>query len=148
MTNIAQMVNVLQAMILTDGSDMLLTPTYHVYGMYKVFQDATSVPFTINGGEYKQGDQSLPAVTASIAKGQDGKVYIALVNLDPANEAEVTLDFDNGDYSSLVGQILTADAITAKNTFDAKEVVKPASFSGDLDELVLPAKSVVVAELK
>ena len=75
-------------------------------------------------------------------------MYIALVNLDPANEAEVTLDFDNGDYSSLVGQILTADAITAKNTFDAKEVVKPASFSGDLDELVLPAKSVVVAELK
>jgi len=139
---------VLQAMILTDGGDMLLTPTYHVYGMYKVFQDATSIPFTINGGEYKQGDQSLPAVTASIAKGQDGKVYIALVNLDPANEAEVALDFDNGDYSSLIGQILTADAITAKNTFDAKEVVKPASFSSDLDELVLPAKSIVVAELK
>ena len=148
MTNIAQMVNVLQAMILTDGDDMLLTPTYHVYGMYKVFQDATSIPFTINGGEYKQGDQSLPAVTASIAKGQDGKVYIALVNLDPANEADVALDFDNGDYSSLIGQILTADAITAKNTFDAKEVVKPASFSSDLDELVLPAKSIVVAELK
>tara|TARA_Y100000310_G_C20555410_1_gene750256 strand:- start:22 stop:291 length:270 start_codon:yes stop_codon:yes gene_type:complete len=63
-------------------------------------------------------------------------------------KAEVTLDFDNGDYSSLVGQILTADAITAKNTFDAKEVVKPASFSSDLDELVLPAKSIVVAELK
>ncbi|PRO74594.1 hypothetical protein C6Y40_05660 [Alteromonas alba] len=60
----------------------------------------------------------------------------------------MTLDFDNGDYSSLVGQILTADAITAKNTFDAKEVVKPASFSSDLDELVLPAKSIVVAELK
>ena len=148
MTNIAQMVNVLQAMILTDGEDMLLTPTYHVYGMYKVFQDATSIPFTINSGEYEQGDQSLPAVTASIAKGQDGKVYIALVNLDPANEAEVALTLNNGDFSSLVGQILTADAITAKNTFAAKEVVKPESFSSDLDELVLPAKSVLVAELK
>lgn len=148
MTNIAQMVNVLQAMILTDGEDMLLTPTYHVYGMYKVFQDATSIPFTINSGEYEQGDQSLPAVTASIAKGQDGKVYIALVNLDPVNEAEVALTLNNGDFSSLVGQILTADAITAKNTFAAKEVVKPASFSSDLDELVLPAKSVLVAELK
>lgn len=148
MTNIAQMVNVLQAMILTAGEDMLLTPTYHVYGMYKVFQDATSIPFTINSGEYEQGDQSLPAVTASIAKGQDGKVYIALVNLDPVNEAEVALTLNNGDFSSLVGQILTADAITAKNTFAAKEVVKPASFSSDLDELVLPAKSVLVAELK
>ena len=148
MTNIAQMVNVLQAMILTDGEDMLLTPTYHVYGMYKVFQDATSIPFTINSGEYEQGDQSLPAVTASIAKGQDGKVYIALVNLDPVNEAEVALTLNNGDFSSLVGQILTADAITAKNTFAAKEVVKPESFSSDLDELVLPAKSVLVAELK
>lgn len=148
MTNIAQMVNVLQAMILTDGADMVLTPTYHVYGMYKVFQDATSIPFTIHAGEYKQGEQVLPAVTASIAKGTDGKVYIALVNLDPTNKAEIDLELTNGGFTALKGQLLTAAEITAKNTFAAKETVKPTNFSSALDELVLPARSVLVAELK
>lgn len=148
MTNIAQMVNVLQAMILTDGADMLLTPTYHVYGMYKVFQDATAIEFTMSNSEYTEGDKTLPAVTASIAKGQDGKYYIALVNLDPANEAQVNLSLTNSSFDKLEGHILTADAITAKNTFDAKDVVTPSSFTAKFDNLVIPAKSVVVAALK
>ncbi|MDC8829679.1 alpha-N-arabinofuranosidase [Alteromonas gilva] len=148
MTNIAQMVNVLQAMILTDGADMLLTPTYHVYGMYKVFQDATAIPYSIASGEYSNGEQTLPAVTTSIARGTDGKVYIALVNLDPAVDAEINLNLSGADFASLSGQILTADAITAKNTFDAKGQVKPTAFTADADNFVLPAKSVVVAELK
>ena len=148
MTNIAQMVNVLQAMILTDGADMLVTPTYHVYGMYKVFQDATSVPFEIESGDYSEGDQHLPAVTASIAKGQDGKTYIALVNLDPKNDAEVKLQFSGQSVSSLEGEILTAKEMTAKNTFSEKNTVRPVAFSSPAGKVLLPAKSVVVAELR
>lgn len=147
MTNIAQMVNVLQAMILTDGAEMVKTPTYHVYGMYKVFQDATAIPFSINTSKYRQDGESVPAVTASIAKGDNGKLYIALVNLDPAEKATVSLDLEGMKVSALKGQILTADNITDKNTFAKKNVVKPTAFSAKADDLTLPAKSIVVAEL-
>ena len=147
MTNIAQMVNVLQAMILTDGAEMVKTPTYHVYGMYKVFQDATAIPFSINTSKYSQDGESVPAVTASIAKGDNGKLYIALVNLDPAEKATVSLDLEGMKVSALKGQILTADNITDKNTFAKKNVVKPTAFSAKADDLTLPAKSIVVAEL-
>ncbi|GAB3036505.1 alpha-N-arabinofuranosidase [Bowmanella dokdonensis] len=148
MTNIAQMINVLQAMILTDKEKMILTPTYHVYGMYKVFQDATSVPFKIETGQYGNGDKSVPAVTASVAKGTDGKLYLALVNLDPNESATVGLKLNGIKASQAVGQILTADKMDAHNSFAQPEVVKPKAFSAKLSNLSLPAKSVVVAELK
>ena len=82
MTNIAQMVNVLQAMIMTEGSKMVLTPTYHVYRLYVPFQDATYLPVTFNAGEYKVGTITLPKVDALAARGKDGKVWLSLVNLD------------------------------------------------------------------
>ena len=148
MTNIAQMVNVLQAMVLTDGADMLVTPTYHVFGMYKVFQDATAIPFTIDSDVYQHGEKQLPAVTASLAKGTDGHVYLALVNLDPENEASIALNFSNANFSKLTGELLTHDAITAKNTFKQKEVVKPAAFTASPNDLTLPAKSVLVGRLQ
>ena len=148
MTNIAQMVNVLQAMILTDKEKMVLTPTYHAYGMYKVFQNATSIPFEIDSPEYKKGDESVPAVTASVARGEDGKLYLALVNMDPKNAAEIELDIDGVKAKRAVGQMLTADAMDARNTFDKPDVLHPVAFSADLDELEIPAKSVVVVELQ
>ena len=64
MANIAQMVNVLQAMILTDGPKMVLTPTYHAFRMYLPFQDATFVPVTLEAGRYTHGSISLPRVDA------------------------------------------------------------------------------------
>lgn len=148
MTNIAQMVNVLQAMVLTDKEKMLLTPTYHVYGMYKVFQDATAIPFTLTADDYTEGEQSLPSVTGSLAVGKDGKTYLALVNLDPTESADVSFTFKNGDFTQGVGQLLTADEITAKNTFDAPAVVKPTPFTTSLDDFTLPAKSIVVVALQ
>ncbi|WP_102797080.1 alpha-N-arabinofuranosidase [Bowmanella denitrificans] len=148
MTNIAQMVNVLQAMILTDKEKMVLTPTYHVYGMYKVFQDATSVPFKLQTGLYGNSDKSVPAVTASVAKGTDGKLYLALVNLDPSESATIKLKLSGASASQAVGQILTADKMDAHNSFTQPEVVKPQAFSSKLSNLSLPAKSVVVAELR
>ncbi|KFZ38992.1 alpha-N-arabinofuranosidase [Shewanella mangrovi] len=147
MTSIAQMVNVLQAMILTDKEKMVLTPTYYVYDMYKVFQDATSIPFTIKTDKYAEDGKSVPAVTASVAKGTDGKLYLALVNLDPTESASVKLALKGVKAAKAVGQILTADKMDAHNSFDKPAQVKPARYSSSLDELSLPAKSVVVAEL-
>lgn len=148
MTNIAQMVNVLQAMILTDGADMLLTPTYYVYGMYKVFQDADSIPFTLETTRYQHDDESLPAVTGSLAEGKDGKLYLALVNLDPVNDAHVQLDLKGKSVKSLQGEILTSAAITDKNTFADKDVVEPEAFTAKAGNLTLPAKSIIVVALQ
>ena len=147
MTAIAQMVNVLQAMILTDKEKMVLTPTYYVYDMYKVFQDATSIPFTINTDNYSEDGKSVPAVTASVAKGTDGKLYLALVNLDPTESASITLNIKGINANKVVGQILTANKMDAHNSFDNPAQVKPARYSSSLDKLSLPAKAVVVAEL-
>lgn len=148
MTNIAQMVNVLQAMILTDKEKMVLTPTYHTYGMYKVFQDATSIPFEIKTGRYGKGDNSVPAVTASVARGTDGKLYLALVNLDPDNGASIDLDIDGVKVSKAVGLLLTANDMDARNTFESPEQLQPVAFEAELKDFSIPAKSVVVVELK
>src|SRR5216110_3245698 len=61
--NLAQCVNVLQAVILTDKEKMILTPTYHVMEMYNVHQDATLIPVTLKGTNYVQGNDSLPALS-------------------------------------------------------------------------------------
>ncbi|WP_049721033.1 alpha-N-arabinofuranosidase [Gilvimarinus polysaccharolyticus] len=148
MTNIAQMVNVLQAMILTDKEKMVLTPTYHTYGMYKVFQDSTSVKFSLKTDKYKKDGKTVPSVTASVARGKDGKLYLALVNLDPLNDAAIDLNVTGAKVSRAIGQILTAKAMDARNTFDNPEAITPTAFSSDLDDLTIPAKSVVVVELK
>ena len=86
---IAQMVNVLQAMVLTDGDRMLLTPTYHVFHMYVPFQGATPYPATVSGPRYVEGKHVLPMVDASVARGTDGTLHLALVNLDPDRAAHV-----------------------------------------------------------
>jgi alpha-N-arabinofuranosidase len=129
MTNIAQMINVLQAMILTDGPKMVLTPTYHVYKLYVPFQDATFLPVTFNAGQYKFARYTLPRVDALAARGKDGKVWLALVNLDPNAEAEVTAKVPGVVASKAVGQVLTAASFGDVNTFDAPAAVAPKPFS-------------------
>ncbi|MCM8729857.1 alpha-N-arabinofuranosidase [Hephaestia sp. GCM10023244] len=141
---IAQMVNVLQAMILTEGDRMLLTPTYHVFDMYVPFQGATPYPATVEGPRYKQGDHDLPMVDVSAAKGTDGKLYLSLVNLDPDRPARVTTRLTG----TATGRILTGPAIDTHNTFDAPNTIHPVAYSGKSagGKLVfdLPAKSVAV----
>ena len=89
MANIAQMVNVLQAMILTDKEKMVLTPTYHVFRMYVPFQDATFVPVSLDAGTYTQGDITLPRVDAIAARDKAGKLWLAVTNLDPGRPVTV-----------------------------------------------------------
>jgi alpha-N-arabinofuranosidase len=152
MTNIAQMINVLQAMILTDKEKMLLTPTYHVFEMYKPFQNATLLPAELTTPEYKVGDVSIPAVSASAARAADGAVVLALVNTDPNKPARVTVRLAGGAKSKISARVLTNAAMNAHNTFAAPNAVQPAPFSGGKRKgdgwvFDLPAKSVVVATL-
>jgi alpha-N-arabinofuranosidase len=153
MTNIAQMVNVLQAMILTDKTRMVLTPTYHAFKMYVPFQDATSLPVTLdNNTTYSSGSQAVPQVSASAARGKDGKVYLALVNTDPNKATEVTVNVGGAGAAKLNGQVLTAAKMDAHNTFDAPNAVKPAAYSaqaaGGKLTIALPAKSVLVGSVE
>jgi alpha-N-arabinofuranosidase len=152
MANIAQMVNVLQAMILTDKEKMVVTPTYHVFEMYIPFQDATPFKAEVNTPDYKIGEWTLPAVDVSAARGTDGKIYIALANLDPNKAATVTANLAGTKAREVAGRVLTGPTMDARNTFDNPNAVQPKSFKGSRkgDSLVwqLPAKSVAVMTLQ
>jgi alpha-L-arabinofuranosidase len=153
MTNIAQMINVLQAMILTDKEKMLLTPTYHVFEMYRPFQNATLLPAELTTPEYKHGDVAIPAVSVSAARTTDGKIALALVNTNPGQPARVTVKVQGLAAKKISARVLTTEAMNAHNTFDKPEAVKPAAFNGaklkgDSWVFDLPAKSVVVATLE
>ncbi len=152
MTNIAQMVNVLQAMILTDGAKMALTPTYHVFQMYIPFQGATWLPTEINAPEYKLGNDSVAAVSVSAARDTEGRLQLALVNLDPNREAVVTTTVNGAKAGGAVGRVLTSKTMDARNTPDVPEAIAPvkisASRKGDALVLRLPPKSVSVVRLQ
>jgi len=152
LTAIAQMVNVLQAMILTDKEKMVLTPTYWVYDLYKPFQGATSLPLEVNSPNYTLGKSSVPAVSASAARDTAGVVHLALVNVDPNKSATVTIKLTGVAGKTAKGRVLTASTMAAHNTFDAPNQVKPAAFTsasikGDVLTATLPSKSVVVLDL-
>jgi alpha-N-arabinofuranosidase len=148
MSAIAQMVNVLQAMILTEGEEMILTPTYHVFHMYIPFQGATTLPADIEAPEYRHGEWSLPAVDVSAARAADGRVHIAFVNLDPGSAASVSTAIAGIRLRGARGQLLTAPEMDAHNTFETPDAVEPETFRArrDGDRLVVevPPKSVIV----
>ena len=72
MANLAQTVNVLQAVILTNEEKMMLTPTYHVMEMYNVHQDATMIPLTVQSNDYVFNNEKLKAISASASKDANG----------------------------------------------------------------------------
>lgn len=152
MANIAQMVNVLQAMILTDGPKMILTPTYHVFDLFKVHQDATSLPVELTSPDYTVGDAKIPAVSASASRDASGRVHVSLVNADPRAAVMLSCQLAGLSPHSVSGQVLTAPAINSINTFDAPHAVEPAPFAdaklaAGVLEVTLPAKSIVMLEL-
>ena len=153
MANIAQIVNVLQAMILTDGPKMIVTPTYHVFDMYKVHHDATMLPVELQCSDYTFDNDSIPSVSASASKDESGTIHISLCNLDPNKEAVVNCAIEGAEPKSITGQVLTAKEMTAHNTFDNPEAVKPVAFTnfkldGNILSTTLPSKSVVVLAVK
>ena len=153
MANIAQMVNVLQAMVLTDKEKMVLTPTYHVFRMYKAHQGATLIPVDFTPPEYALGQASVPALNASASRGKDGRLHLSLVNLDPNRAAEITAKATGSVIKTISGEVLTASMMNARNTFDNPNAIRPAPFKGYRIQdaqvnLSIPPKSVVVLELQ
>jgi alpha-L-arabinofuranosidase len=153
--NIAQTINVLQAMILTKGDDMILTPTYHVFDMYQVHHDAALLPTTtIEDGSYEHGGRSIPAISSSASRDEEGRMHVTIANMDPNRARKVQLKFRGAAVAGVsTGRVLTADAMQAHNTFDEPEAVKPEPFdgtevSGNTLSVQMPSKSVVVLELE
>ncbi len=152
MANIAQVVNVLQAMILTQGSEMVLTPTYWVFDMYKVHQDAMQIPVDLVCENYKYDGEEIPAISAS-ASVKDGVVSITLCNLNPNKEESLKINLGDQSYSSVSGKIITSDKMNDFNDFGKtpKVIMKDWDVSkpkkGNLS-LTLPSKSVVLIQLK
>ncbi|HWU15922.1 MAG TPA: alpha-L-arabinofuranosidase C-terminal domain-containing protein [Caulobacter sp.] len=149
MANIAQMINVLQAMILTDKDKMLLTPTYHVFHMYVPFQDATFVPLTFDAGTYTTNGVTLPRVDAVAARDKAGKVWLAVTNIDPKSPATFSVSLAGVKATKASGQTLSAPKIDSVNTFDAPDTVSPKASSarvagGRLTVTVAPASVTVL----
>jgi alpha-N-arabinofuranosidase len=154
MANIAQTMNVLQSLFLTEGEKLVLTPTYHVFEMYKVHHDATLLPIELDSPAYKvEGrDGEMPAVSASASRDGDGIVHVSLVNAHARESISVSCELRDVEAKGVTGRVLTAEKLDAHNTFDNPENVKPASFDGaTIDDgklaVKLPPRSVVVLTL-
>lgn len=154
MANIAQTVNVLQAMVLTDGSRMIFTPTYHVFEMYKVHQNATRLPVELESARYEFGAEGIPAVSASASVDAEGVVHLSLCNCHPQAAVDVECELRGRTAEQVSGRVLTAPAMNAHNAFDAPQAVSPVDFQGmerrggSALRVQLPPMSVVVLEVR
>lgn len=154
MTNIAQTVNVLQAMLLTKDEHLVKTPTFYVFNMYKVHHDATMLPINISSEVYSLNDKSINALSASASKNADGKIHITITNVNPHKALVVDCDLKGTNSVEFgKGSIISGEAINAFNDFGQKEEVTIHPFSdvsvdGNQVKVTIPAKSVVMVELK
>jgi len=151
MANLAQTVNVLQAVILTHDEKMILTPTYHVFDLYSVHQDAVLLPVTVENSRTMAGTDTLPSLSVSASRNAGGVTHCSLVNIDPDNALEVQLAVTRMNVGVVKGRVLASQHIQDHNTFESPEKVKPAAFSGFLKQdgtirVTLPPGSVVVLE--
>jgi alpha-N-arabinofuranosidase len=149
MANLAQTVNVLQALVLTDKDKMLLTPTYYVFDLFKVHQDAQLLPIEIASPDYSYNGETIKAINASASIDSAGRKHITLVNLDPSKNINISLSIAG---SKTTGRIVTSTNYTDVNTFGEPQKVMAKTFSGmrrenDKLSVVLPAKSVVMLEV-
>ncbi|MGG4096582.1 alpha-N-arabinofuranosidase [Paenibacillus lautus] len=154
MANIAQVVNVLQSVVLTEGEKMILTPTYHVFDMYKVHQDAERLATNYSGVDYEMDGEKIPQVSVTASKDQAGKIHVSLCNVSHTEQSDVTIQLRglNGEVSKIVGQQLASDSLDAHNTFESPETLRPTTFHAfEQERDVLRAKlapmSVTVLEI-
>jgi alpha-N-arabinofuranosidase len=151
MANIAQTINVLQALILTDehSDRLVLTPTYHIFEMYKVHHDATLLPLELHCDQYTCGDDTMAGLSVSASRDKMGVVYLSLCNLNANEDTAVTCELRGMVLTDVQGRVLSAPLMQAHNTFDMPDQVQPtefrgASFEGNVCTITLPARSVVV----
>lgn len=153
MANLAQTVNVLQALILTEKDKMILTPTYHVFDMYKVHQDATLLSSDVKTEDYSLNNKKIPALNVSSSRSADGTVNISIVNIHPTKSIDLDCDLRGVSVKTVNGQILTAKELNTRNTFENPNTIKPENFDkaklkNNIVSLAVPAKSVVVLRVK
>ncbi len=153
MANLAQTINVLQSLILTKGNQMLLTPTYYVFDLYKVHQDAKLLNINFTSPDYTLDGNKIPAVNASASMDSTGVVHISFVNLDPSRNITIRATLNDINWKSVTGKILTSGKFTDINSFEKPFTVKEDEFTGAKKEgsdliITLPKISVVVLELK
>ncbi len=153
MACIAQLANVLQSMVLTDGPKMTVTPSYWVFEMYTVHHDAKLLPTDLQSADYEFNSEKIPAVSASASRDQSGRIHVTLCNLNPNQSAEISCKLEGANAQTISGRILTASEMNAHNTFDQPQNVQPVAFNnvkktGDGFVATLPSKSVVVLELE
>ncbi len=151
MANLAQTVNVLQALVLTQHEKMLTTPTYHVFDLYQVHQGGTLLEAHLNGPTYALGATSIPMLHASASLDRTGRCHLSVANLDPRRGARLSVHGMAGYVRA--GRLLTAAKMNDCNDFGAEDRVRPLEFSafrreGARSILELPAKSVVVVEIE
>ncbi|TRW24888.1 alpha-N-arabinofuranosidase [Flavobacterium zepuense] len=152
MANLAQTVNVLQAVILTKGDKMILTPTYHVMHLYKVHQDAKLIPIKVASPDYKFGDKTLPAISAS-ASAKDGKTHISLVNIHSTDKITTEINLESLKLKNFTAKIISSGKLQDHNTFENPNAItekefKDFKFKNGTLSVTLPPFSVVVLEGK
>lgn len=152
MANIAQTVNVLQAMILTQGEQVLLTPSYHVFAMYAVHQGARLLESRLECADYIHGSEAMPALSSSVSRDSDGQINLSLCNTNPHKEVSLLCEVVDGRFEKIVGSILKGSAMNAHNSFDSPNRVHPTRFEGfertrDGFEVQLPPMSVAAIRL-
>lgn len=149
MANIAQIVNVLQAMILTKGNEMVLTPTYHVFRMYNVHQNAQYVPTECNAADMvAPSGRIMPEVSVTASKDADGKLHVSIANPVVDKAQTLVLSFDDLNPKNVTGEVLAAPTIQSYNDFGKEPAVAPKPFTafkknGKTLTVTVPAASVV-----
>tara|TARA_R110000765_G_scaffold6939_4_gene22650 strand:- start:883 stop:2436 length:1554 start_codon:yes stop_codon:yes gene_type:complete len=151
MANLAQAVNVLQAVILTDKEKMILTPTYHVMNMYKVHQDATLIPLSFDSPMYSFDNESLPALTVSASKDSNQKVHISFTNIDTKKSNTVVIDLNEFKLKNISSTVLSSISLQDHNSFENPNKITPKNFKDfkfakGVLELTIPPFSVIVVE--
>jgi alpha-N-arabinofuranosidase len=153
MANIAQTVNVLQALIFTKEDKMVLTPTYHVFEMFKVHHDATLIPLDIDCGNYSYKNKELPALSASASKDKNGVLHVSLVNIDPKKSIDLNIDLKEISTKKVKARILTSSNVSDHNTFEEPDIVVPIDFSEIAIKnkqliFTMPAKSIICLDIQ
>ena len=153
MANIAQIVNVLQAMILTEGPKMVLTPTFYVFEMYKKHMGAVNLPLEVQCDSLIAHNRKYPSISISASKNTSNEILITLANADPDNEKKIDLEIENNNISKINGSILTAKTTDSYNSFENPEVVKPTEFKNAKVtkkgiKITIPAKSIISLQLQ
>ncbi len=156
MANIAQVANVLQSVVLTKDEKMVLTPTYHVFNMYKVHQDATMIPLDLTSDKMDvggKGNRTLPMLSASASKDAQGKINITMSNVDADNDQTVTINLPDVKFKNATATIITAKDISSHNTFEKPNEVLLKDFKGVKVEkngslkVKMPAKSIIAIQV-